>query len=205
MIQPTIEVDTRDLHAAITELMKNEKKTLSQIINKKLLFCVRKALQLTIKASRQRIIGLFDNPVTAGKLINTNRAKQGLPGLEGKPMSDSIKKERGKRLRAVNFVRSQWKWAIRAMAPYMGITAPNIKGSQKGGAKVAPPTGFFGGEAYAKAWNEVKGGKVPSARVQQILLKGAQAAINAEAKSTWEHAAQKALDKGALDIFNRHR
>ncbi len=208
MITPVIKVDTTQLHAAITAAARDSSKTLSEICNKKLLFCARGALKLTKKASVDAIRNLTNLDPMLPRIINATRRAQGLQPLNEKDMATAKRKLIAQRVRAVNFIRAQWAWAIAKMIPAVrGVTATidvRKSGSPKGGARPAPPVGTYArGEVTAEGWNDVKGGKEDHPVVTQIVETGLQAAIDAETESTWAHIADKEYQTKVCDQFSR--
>jgi hypothetical protein len=209
MIEPIIKVDTRGLSAAVEQAAKNSSKTISDIVNRKLLFCVRGALKLTTKASVEAIKDLANKDPLLPRIINAQRAAQGLPSLTQAEMAVAKKKLIGLRVRAVNFIRAQWAWAIARMIPAVrgGNATIDTKkhGQPKGGAKPARSVGTLSNATVtASGWNDVRGGKGDSPIVTAIVERGLQAAIDAEAESTWAHLADKELQQRVCDPFNKH-
>ena len=208
MITPIITVDTRELNAAITRAARDSNRTIAEIVNKKLLFIVKKALALTRKASVDEIRNLINLDPLLPRIINAQRKAQGLPALNDKDMAIAKRKFVAKRVSAVNFIRAQWAWAIAKMLPSVkgGTAQIDVKksGSPKGGASPAPTVGSLSNATVtASGWNEVKGGKDDVPRVEQIKLAGLQEAIDAETESTWEHIADKEYQRNVCDAFNR--
>ena len=66
----------------------------------------------------------------AALIINSRRAKRGLPGLEGREMESAIRKMVGAKLRSVGFKKSGYIPAIRAMAS--SLSKPFFIGQMKG-------------------------------------------------------------------------
>lgn len=208
MIQPVIHVDTRELNAAITRAARDSSKTIAEICNRKLMFICRGALRMTKKATVEAIRNLANLDPLVPRIINAQRRAQGLPALNDKDMAEAKRKFIAARVRAVNFIRSQWAWAVATMIPFVkgGTATIDTKksGSPKGGAKPAPVVGTYSNATVtASGWNDVRGGKGESPIVTDIVQAGLQKAIDAEANSTWAHIADKEYQRNVCDAFNR--
>ena len=203
MIAPVIKMDTRELSAAVSRAARDSSKTLAEIVNKKLKFILNGALKLTAKASAEEIKEVFADGEFAGMIINARRGREGLKGLRGADMHKAIVKEMNRRLRAINFIRSQWKWALLDTIKVTGGSVSFKKGSTRMGAgRPAPRAGIFK-SVTASGWNDVRGGKEEVSRVTDIKVAGVQEAINAETESTWAHIADKEFQRKVCDRINR--
>ena len=206
MIIPKVTVDTRELHEAITRAARDSSRTLSEIVNTKLLYICRSAIRHTLKASRDVIKDLINRGELLPRIINKRRSLEGLPALNTDEMLKAEKKEIGRRLRSVGFIAHSWGWAVAQIIPYVKESVVTIRkgGSVKGGARPAPRVGTYSNQTIvASAWNDVEGGKEESAFVTAIKQEGLQIAINEQTESTWEHIADKEFQKKVCDRFNR--
>src|SRR5437868_6314157 len=114
MIQAEIQIDTRELNRAIAEAARNSKKTLDQICKRKLLDICYRALRLTKKASKEDIQAKLNMVVrNGGTLADLIVAKQNKGvSMSEQQRSAAVRKFINSRVRAVNFIRVQWAWAI---------------------------------------------------------------------------------------------
>jgi hypothetical protein len=205
MLVPTINVDTTQLHEAITRAARDSSRTLSEILNRKLLYICRAAIRHTLKASREVIKDLINRGQLLPRIINKRRSAEGLPALNEDQMTKEEKREIGRRLRSVGFIAHSWGWAVAQIIPYVRQAVVNIQkgGSIKGGARPAPSVGTYTNRTIvASAWNDVEGGKEESALVTAIKQEGLQKAINEETESTWEHIVEKEFQRKVCDRFN---
>lgn len=220
MIDFKVTLDTREFDRAFEQYLElNTKRTVEDIANTTVYFVARNAVNTTIAATPEEIredlmkpSAVAPNAPIAAILVQKQRQAKGKTkgsrkGLHGAAMAAAIEKLIKARINVRNFLRSGWIWSIKQIEPFIKQKsgAPRyervkIKGSPKGGGKVARVNSFW--RATAEIWNSVQGGKTPSPRVLSLLMEGLQRAIDLEATSKMEYNARKMVEKG-INNFNR--
>ncbi len=208
----TVSVDTRQFDKVFKEYMEHTKKDLTSVVNNKLFFICRGAVRETksadstgVKAGLMAASTKNSKAPLAAILVNKQRGKKGEIGLQGSKMKTEVNKFIGKRVRAINFLRSGWIPAIKKLAGVVDKTTGGQTVSKsalkqrgnpkdKGGVRIAPLEGSW--KPTAEAWNSVFGGKNPSSKVQRIIQNGLQKAVNKEEASMLAYI-EKKLSKSA--------
>ncbi len=216
-----IQVDTREFNKAWREYQTFNKRALPTIVNMKTYFIARNAVNTTpavdkaIIEAQLRSVSSRHSPAPLGAiLINKMRGSKGEKGLFGKRMASELNKFIRIRNRSINFLRSGWISAIKAIEPFIEKKSgppykkSKILGQHKGGAKAAVKS-MTNWMCKASIWNSVVGGKKNHGldkkndynKVKKILTLGLQLAINKEVASMKQYV-EKKLKEGA-DKFNR--
>jgi hypothetical protein len=215
MVKLSVSVDTKEFDKAMQEYIKNSKRSLTEIVNKKAYFIARNAVnttQTTPKPEIRRSLMVSSRKDPRAPLValldSARRKRDGLKGVTGQQKTNSIEKFIKLRERTRNFLRAGWIATIKAIEPFVQNKggAPKydrtvkIKGRPKGGAKGAPLYGSWSPSAVI--WNAIFGGKKASPRVTALLEKGLQEAVNLEIRSIYDYIT-KELQKNH-DKFNKH-
>ncbi len=134
-------------------------------------------------------------------IINKSLGKgRGLYGAAMQTASDEFIK---RRQQTVNFLRSGWLPAVKKLAALVkskggrSLKGTKQHGRDKGGAYVHKSAWT----PFVELWNDVAGGKKPSARVHAIKQAGASEAIELERQSMLSYIRRKQSE--AADRFNR--
>jgi hypothetical protein len=218
MVKFDVKVDTRAFDKAFAEYMRFNKRTIPEVINNKVYFVARNAVNTTVAASKESIredllksSAVAPGVPLAAVLVQKGRQTAGKSagsrkGLAGEKMAAAIEKLIRVRQATANFLRAGWIAAIKAVEPAIKSKsgAPKYpktktKGVPKGGAKAATENPFW--KATAQIWNSVQGGMKPSPKVQALLTEGLNQAIALEVQSMAGYV-EKKLQAGA-DKFNR--
>jgi hypothetical protein len=221
MIDFNATLDTKEFDRVFEKYLEvKTPKVIEDVINRTVYFVARTAVNTTPAATEEEIRKelLAPSAVAPGAPLaailvqkgraNKGKTKRGRMGLAGERMAIAIEKLIRSRLKTRNFLRAGWIAAIKAVEPFIKKKggAPKydrkvkIKGSPKGGGKVAKLNSFWKGTA--EIFNSVQGGKTPSPRVNALLIEGLQKAIDSEAKDKLEYVAKKELERNIND-FNR--
>lgn len=170
-----IKIDDREFKAALRSYMKQSRRTLAEIVNKRAVNIAFKSIRYTPKAKKSRINrDLKQKSLIAPKapigaiLVNSKRK----PGLYGPSMIDAVEDLKVKRARTLGFIKSGWFGAIKDLQPHAKVRrrAPrlNLKGKPKGYGRAArrglnptaeiinqvPGASEIGSSALQRAMNE---------------------------------------------------
>lgn len=215
MVKLSVTVDTKSFDKAMQEYIKNSKRSLTEIVNKKAYFIARNAVNTTATTPKPAIrkslmVSSRKDPRTSvvALLDSAKRKRDGLKGVTGQKKTNSIEKFIKAREATRNFLRAGWIATIKAIEPYVPNKggAPKydrtvkIKGRPKGGAKGAPLYGSW--SPTATIWNAIFGGKKATPHVTALLEKGLAEAVALEVRSIYQYI-QKELQKNH-DKFNKH-
>lgn len=224
-------VDLTGFNRAFEEYIQFNRRAMSEIVNTKAYYIARNAVNMTDAVDRGKIESELRAPardypraplgaILVAKQQNreryskkTGKRLKDKRGLVGSNMNTAINKLIRLRQNTTNFLRAGWIPAIRDMERFVtSRTGPSYKkvktkGQDKGGAKGAPKQGLW--KTQASVWNSVVGGdKKPNLetkgspdKVQRILERGLQKAINKEEASMQAYV-EKKLQEGA-NRFNR--
>lgn len=213
MLDVHIKVDHREFDRVFAEYLKLSKKDLRDIVNKKAYFIARNAVMLTPIVDKDKITrelmassNLYPKAPLAAIIANkqynrirvskkTGKRLTDKAALYGDKMKQAITKLINKRKRSVNYLRSGWIAAIKAIEPFQKTKSGpyykrgNTFGKPMGGAKGALDGGLW--TCVASIWNSVINmqhkdniaHKGSTQKIQQILTIGMQKAINKETAS----------------------
>lgn len=209
------QVDLSDFNKKMDEYVKFNKRNISEIINAKLFFIARNAVNNTKKVDRAKIKNELMAPSRvnpqvplAAILVNKERKRNGSKGLNGSELKNAIKTFINRRISSIGFLKSGWLPAIRVLdtilrnsggfrgAPRLEAGATKYqRGKDKGHAIPAKPTpktyGEIENEIYAKG----------SAEANSVMMEGLQRAINQEVASMERYIEDKM--KKANENFNK--
>lgn len=219
MADVNIRVDTKAFDKALKDYMVFTNKSVSEVINAKLWFITREAINKTPHVERSTIASELSNSATdypgvplGAILTNIAQKKKGRKGLTGRDMTVALKKFIGARQRSTHFLRAGWLPALRIFdlankrgdIKFSKRFAPKLArgvkqyGKDKGSAIYARPNQV---RAFGEIENSVEGGKNPNARVGDIIRKGLQEAINKEVASMRTYIERKMNPE--INKFNR--
>lgn len=194
-------LDTTAWDRAFDEYKQFHKRSLSQIINKKIWYISLWALQLT-KAADKSVVQMklkapardYPKAPLAGILVNIERRKKTLKGLTGAAMAKAIDKKLAKARSSVNFLRSGWIPAKDAIGAYIRAKGDWIEATRKAPKDVTRSQGVVSKghnkgrgipaiinreRVFAEIENNIRGTN-PGPKVTQVLMEGLQKAVNKE-------------------------
>ena len=194
MVDIQIHVDDREFQKTFKQYMEVTSRTLGEACNQSAFDISRFALKETyavdpttirneLKADSQK----YDSVPLAAILINSERGKKGLKGLNGQMMADAVTKFINKRVSHRNFLKAGWIPAIKGLYRVIPFkkspTVPkSVEGHNRnfGGFKPAKEASLSNWNPFALIWN--------------------QAGSNGKTLKYIEEGAQKALDKKVEDF-----
>lgn len=185
MIEANIETDIEQLERKVISYSKFTKKTLPEVINKKLFDTGLRATSTTKAATRQQIRAdrlkgskIAPNAPIQAILINKKRGKGN--GLNGAKMAVAVEKAIRLAERSANFIRAGWKKSANDMRPYVKSTAGSPRAEsfpmRNGGVGLGKAIPAIESDAYiatGEIINKVKGPE----KVAHIKEVGKAAAI----------------------------
>ncbi len=207
----TLTIDTRQMQAALAQVLERTRHSAAYVINKKLFYIAKRAYDATPIAKRQSILETFnisqrERTVKKGKhagrirrttnyaglnrsafaIMNWHRKKKGKPTLRGVEALNAARRMVAFRLRAVGSLRSGWVGAIVRLRNFLKENvfldvATTVK--RKGTAIPARETVNPVAEVRYRLAIRKAGGEKIDPRVIAAL----QNAFNAEAADTWRH------------------
>lgn len=199
-IRPSVSVDMSDFRQKFRKYLQYTKKSLSEAVNEKAYFIALNAYRLTPAVARSDITSELLQPSRA--IPRLTLAQMLAMTRKSKRNKKASLEQQGRlimraRQRSVAFLKAGWIPALRTLAVAIQKRfGKTYKGRPKGGAAPARTASI---RPIASLWNDVRGGKTPSAKVHAILVNALQAAVNKEAASMafyverkLQQAAQKA-------------
>lgn len=202
-----------EFNKAAEQCIRESERTYPQFINGQLLAVASRALKATAAASKDRIavemgqvatsikgrrIYRTDTASLAHRIINARRARAGLPLIWGNELDQAARKMVASRLRAVNFIRSGWIYAIRTLARAVGYRSEatdqsaRMSGTPKG--RAVPANRAFDSIVEGLVENTAlltvsKSGT--QSNPMPVAQKGLQTAIDETRRDMLDHLAEK--------------
>ena len=210
-----MQLDTSQFEKAMSEYVKVNRRNMSDIVNAKLFFIARNAVNNTKKSDKAKIKNELMAPSKinpqvplAAILVNKERKRNGFKGLNGSELKSAIKRFINRRISSIGFLKSGWLPAIRILESVLRSSgglrgAPRLesganqyqRGKDKGRALSAKP----GIRSFGLIENEIDAHGSPEANA--VMLRGLQRAINEETVSMNRYITDKI--KKANENFNK--
>lgn len=212
-----IKIDFTEFNRAAEQAIRHSERTYPQFINGQALAVASRAIKETDRADASRIASELAKNVTtktrvstktgktktsyrysvdqntlAARIINARLVDRGEKPIWGKELTKAARRMVGARLKAVNFIRSGWIYAVRTLAASVGYSA----GPRDGARMTGQPKGYA--IPARSAISSMVTTEIGNTALLQdkrtplpVAQRGLQAALNFVAKDMLDHLAKK--------------